>query len=691
MEARQTKLLDFIKNAPQFAVPIYQRTYSWKEKQCEQLCADIIRAGQSDTVSAHFVGSVVYIKDGLYQVTYRPPLLVIDGQQRLTTTILILEALARAVKDTEPDEGFSALKIRNRYLSNPEETDDRWFKLILSQTDRSTLNAILKGHEIPVEKSIRIMENFEYFTSWMQKNKNSLATICKGLSKLIVVDVSLDREHDNPQLIFESMNSTGLDLSQADLIRNFILMGLKPDLQKKLYEKYWRPMEIDFGQEAYASQFDSFIRHYLTIKTRDIPNQKEVYETFKQYASEVEVETLVSDIRLFSKYFCSFALGKEADNELSLIFHDIREMKVEVCYPLLLEIYSDYVDNCLTKNEFMEICRLIESYVFRRAICELATNSMNKTFALFAKSLKKNNYLESTKATFLLLPSYRRFPGDEEFKHNLQQKDIYNFRNRMYLFRRLENFNRRKEPISVNEYEIEHIMPQNKNLSQEWKEELGADWKRIWEAYLHRLGNLTLTGYNKEYSDRPFRKKRDMENGFAQSPLRLNASLATLDRWNETEICNRAIGLADQSLQVWIYPNLSMEILESYKAPGTVPKYNLEDHPYLLTAPNNSIYSDLRRFILDIDPCVSEEFLKYYIAFKAETNFAIIVPQSKKLLLRLNIDLTEIEDPKQLCKDISMKGRWGNCDIETIVDQNSDFSYLMNLVRQAFERQFGTN
>lgn len=228
MKATEAKLLDFLKKSPQFVIPIYQRTYSWTEKQCRQLWDDIIRAGSSDEILAHFIGSIMYIEDGLYQVSSQSPLLVIDGQQRLTTAMLIIEALSRQLGDSEPFEGFSARKLRNYYLLNPLEDGERAYKLLLTQTDRDSLLALVTQKPLPKDSSVRIKENFDFFETEIAKLEGNLEPLCLGLSKLIIVDIALSRDQDNPQLIFESMNSTGKALSQADLIRNYILMGLEP-------------------------------------------------------------------------------------------------------------------------------------------------------------------------------------------------------------------------------------------------------------------------------------------------------------------------------------------------------------------------------------------------------------------------------------------------------------------------------
>lgn len=695
MKATEAKLLTFLKKSPQFVIPIYQRTYSWTEKECRQLWDDIIRTGKNDAISVHFVGSIVYIEEGLSQVSHQAPLLVIDGQQRLTTVTLLLAALANALGDEEPVDGFSARKLRNYYLLNPEETGERHYKLLLSQTDKKTLKAIVGGKDQPSEHSIRVTENFALFEELIAGCKGELDAICNGLAKLVVVDIALNRDQDNPQLIFESMNSTGRELSQADLIRNFILMGLEPVLQTRLYEEFWRPMEIAFGQEAYNTHFDGFMRHYLTVKTGDIPKLGEVYEAFKAHAREIgatgdDVEPLVKEIRDYARYYGAMALGAETDADLAQAFHDLRELKVDVAYPFLLELYHDYSTGLLSKDELAGAIRLIEAYVFRRAICAIPTNSMNKTFATFTKALKKDRYLESIQAHFINLPSYRRFPTDDEFERDIQTRDLYNFRSRSYWLRRFENFGR-KERVSVDEYTIEHIMPQNEDVPQAWRSALGPEWQRVHETWLHTLGNLTLTGYNSEYSDKPFVEKRDMEGGFAQSPLRVNAGLGQLDNWNETTIKQRSAKLAESAVGVWPAPKLAKEIADAYRPKAAVrEQYGIEDHPHLSSPAMSDLFVAFRKEVLALDPCIYEEFLKLYVAYKAETNFVDVVPQSKALWLSLNIRFADINDPRGLCKDVSGLGRWGNGEVEVNLESHTDLPYVMGLIRQSLERQLGS-
>jgi len=694
MKATEAKLLAFLKTSTQFIIPIYQRTYSWTEKECRQLWDDVLRAGRNDNISVHFIGSVVYIEKGLFQVMNQPPLLVIDGQQRLTTISLLLEALARQLGDTEPLDGFSARKLRSYYLLNPLEDGDRGYKLLLTQTDKDTLLALVQQKDLPKEQSLRVRENFEFFEKQIVVHKDDLTLLCKGLAKLVIVDVALNRDQDNPQLIFESMNSTGRELSQADLIRNFILMGLEPNHQTRLYEDHWRPMEIEFGQEAYGSYFDSFMRHYLTVKTGEIPNIRDVYEAFKNHvrakdSNAAGVDQLVADIHAYARYFCAMSLGKETNRLLAEAFQDLRELKVDVAYPFLLELYHDYQNGILPKEHLLEAVRLTEAYVFRRAVCAIPTNSMNKTFATFGRAFKKDRYLESIQAHFMLLPSYRRFPKDEEFKREIKVRDLYKFRSRSYWLRRMENHDRR-ERVPVDEYTIEHILPQNENLSPAWQKALGPEWQRIQQTWLHTLGNLTLTGYNSEYSDRPFPNKRDIPGGFKESPIRLNAGLGQIEVWNEAAIQARAERLASQAVGVWKAPAIAPDILDAYRAtPQKTDVYTINDHPYLTAPSMREVFKSFRALVLALDTCVTEEFLKLYVAYKAETNFVDVVPQARRLRLSLNMRFPEVYDPKGLCKDVTNLGRWGNGDVEVGLETLEELPYVMGLVRQAFEKQMG--
>jgi uncharacterized protein with ParB-like and HNH nuclease domain/predicted transport protein len=687
MKASAANFLTIIKGPKQFVIPIYQRTYSWQIAHCNKLFNDILRISKDPSLPGHFIGSVVYFQESIHTVSDVPKLLVIDGQQRLTTITLIIAALAEFVRDNKVDIDTNFTKLQNYYMINAEEDSELRYKLLLTRRDKDTLINIIKGIAPSIEYSHRVVENFKFFKEKIN-NENAI-DIYNGVMRLFVVDVALEKDKDNPQLIFESLNSTGLDLSQADLIRNYILMGQEIKLQTELYEKYWFPMEQSYGNE-YTASFDWFMRDYLSVKTSSIPRIDRVYEEFKNYlqrdGSHLTITEVVQDIHRFSGYYVNMVLHKESDSDLQKGFRNISRLKVDVSYPFFLPVYHDYARGLINKDEFGEIISLVENYVFRRAICGIPTNSLNKTFAILYKSIRQTNYLEGVKAAFQIMGSYKRFPNDTEFEKEIVTKDVYNFRSRNYLLSRLENYNR-KEPVNIDDYTIEHILPQNPQLSFEWQKMLGEQWKDIQEQYLHTLGNLTLTGYNSELSDRPFNLKKTIEGGFNDSPIRLNEFLRKIDLWNEEQIQLRAKELAEKARQIWFAPNLSQDILEQYKPEeqeATV--YTLENYEHVKGEMLN-LYEALKKRILNIDSSVREEYKKLYIAFKSSTNFVDIIPQKSRLRLTLNLDFPDIIDPKGLCRDITGLGRWGNGNVEVVFSNINELDDIMDLIQQAFDKQ----
>lgn len=687
MKATSANFLTVIKGPKQFVIPIYQRTYSWQIAQCKKLFYDILRISQDSNVPGHFIGSVVYFQESIHTVSDVPKLLVIDGQQRLTTISLLIAALAEFVRDNQVDIDTNFTKLQNYYLLNAEEDSELRYKLLLTRRDKDTLINIIKGIEPTGEYSIRVTENFKFFKE--QINVQNAASVYNGILRLFIVDVALEKDKDNPQLIFESLNSTGLDLSQADLIRNYILMGQEIKLQTELYEKYWFPMEQSYGNE-YTASFDWFMRDYLSVKTGTIPIIGRVYDDFKNYVQSSKgpgtMTEIVQDISRFSGYYVNMVLHKEKDSDLQKGFRNISRLKVDVSYPFLLHVYNDYSTSTITKDIFLEIINLVEHYVFRRAICGIPPNSLNKTFAILYKSIQKENYLESVRVAFQLMDGYKRFPSDAEFEKSISTKDLYNFRNRNYLLSKLENYNR-KEYVNVDDYTIEHIMPQNPELSGEWRSMLGENWKELREQYLHTLGNLTLTGYNSELSDRPFSQKKTIAGGFNDSPIRLNDFLRKTDVWNEQQIQDRAKELADKAIKIWYAPGLPETTISKYTI---VEKenavYSIETYEHLKNGMLD-LYQALKKRILNIDSSVKEEYKKLYIAFKSTTNFVDIVPQKARLRLSLNIDFPDIIDPKGLCKDVSGLGRWGNGDVEVGLANLSELDDVMELIQQAFDKQ----
>jgi len=568
MKAGEIKFLPFIDGKKHFIIPIYQRTYSWTHEQCQQLWDDIVQVAASRQVDGHFIGSIVYTEIGQRIVGDIEQFMVIDGQQRLTTLSLLLVALAKAFVESGTFQAIMHENIYESYLTNKFGSGEERYKLLLTQSDKDTLKDIIDRTEfIKVNGSTnRLIENYLFFVECIRQSKIDLTTIYQGINKLIIVQIVLGKD-DNPQSIFESLNSTGMALSEADRIRNYVLMGLHNDEQTKLYENYWYPMEQEFRYTDDSDQFDRFMRDYLTIKQGVIPNINRVYASFKSYhRSQVEtpIRELVKDIYRYAQYFINVALLQEEDQDILDALNDISTLKVDVAYPFLLEVYDDYANKRLSKKDLISLLRLVESYVFRRLICGVPTNGLNKVFVTLAKDIDKEHYLESVQAVFLAKTRGGRFPSDEEFQAAFMVKDIYNLRIRKYLLGKLENYDD-KVLVNVEKCTIEHIMPQNERLSPVWQAELGPNWKEAQARYLHTIGNLTLTGYNSELGDRPFSEKRDMlKEGFAHSPIRLSRNLATLEHWNEQEIKKRAQYLADIAVKAWAMPTLSIDQKNQY-------------------------------------------------------------------------------------------------------------------------------
>ncbi|GAA7645727.1 DUF262 and DUF1524 domain-containing protein [Helicobacter pylori] len=684
MEADATTLLKFIKDNQknQLVIPIYQRVYSWEKEQCKQLWDDIIKIGGNDKMDGHFIGSILYVLD---RITHsNNALLIIDGQQRLTTITLLLTALRDHWSDKRKE-------IENHYLINSNKDGDKKFRLILSESDKDTLLYLIdKDRRKPSEPSSKIVENFKLFEEWIRKNTNQLETIFKGLEKLMIVEIALEKGKDDPQLIFESMNSKGIGLTQTDLIRNYIVMETEIEKQEGFYNKYWRAMEEEFKQNE--KWFDRFVRHYVTIKTREIPNINKIYVALKDYRQKegIAIEDLLKDLQKYCGYFCQIVFKKEADKDLNKALGFLVDLDMDVIYPLLLELYSDYSDysdGVLSKADFIPIIALIESYICRRAVCGLGTNSLNKVFPSFTKHIQKNEYFKSLKAHFGYLTEKQRFPKNDEFKNLFITIDFYKFKKNRYFFERLENFDK-KERVYTHEYTTEHIIPQK--LTEEWKRDLGENFQEIHNKYLHTIGNLTLTGYNPEYSNKSFQEKRDMEKGFKDSPLRLNQGLRDLKFFGEEEIKKRANDLADLALKIWTYPKLDAETLEKYKPKKDKKEKKVYDlSSYKFGSHSRELFDILSKEIKALDERITESFNQDYISYKFDKNFVDIVVQTKDLKLYLNMKFNELQDEKNLARDMTNKGHLGNGDIEVKLETKENIPYCLGLIKQALEKQMG--
>lgn len=686
MDARKGNIYEILNGNKQFLIPVYQRYYSWDIDQCKRLWNDIVEM-QKKGKSGHFVGSIVNIAEQAMPTGVQK-FMIIDGQQRATTLTLLLLALRDYAIANPSDTTINAKRIDNMLLKNEYESGDERYKLLLTETDRDILISLVESKPIADGTKSKLLDNYRYFVDKIADKELLPAEIYESIGKLQIVNITLDRTMDDAQAIFESLNSTGKELSESDLIRNYVLMGLEPTEQTYVYEHMWRPMELLFSYETQDTLMDKFFRDYLTMKLTRIPKQGRVYDEFKLYHLNCEFSTireLCQDLLTYAKYYTDIVFARSSNPVLKGLYSDINDLRMEVSYPFLIKVHNDYAEHIITEDELLEILRLCISYVFRRSICDIPTNSLNKTFATLRNEIRQDDYLNSIKAFFILRDDYKEFPNDEKFVAAFISRDIYNMRSRNFILSHLENFEN-KSIIVVENYTIEHIMPQNKNLSIEWQTMLGANWREIQKTYLHTIGNLTLTCYNSEMSDHSFLTKMDMEGGFKESALRLNGFVVKQTEWTESTIKTRAKLLAEKAKKIWAFPKMTDAELAPYRTnEKPAERYSLDS--YDINVLTKTLFDVLDRRIQNLSPAVKREFKKLYVAYKLDTNFVDIVFQKQRLRISVNMKYSEVSDPNGICKDITGLGRWGNGDVELYMEHTSDVDQVMEIIEQSYKLQ----
>lgn len=568
MKAAETKVDRFLgSNETAFAIPVYQRNYDWAKTQCAQLFKDILAVGADETQSGHFIGSIVYVHDDVHAVAALQEFTIIDGQQRLTTLTLIYIAIYRYF--LAAGEEREAQRIFKTYLINEFAEDAEKLKLKPTDNNKAALAQMMDPQEaVKVSGYSRLIENFRFFQSRI--DATNVATVLQGLSKLIFVNIALDRQKDNPQRIFESLNSTGLELSQADLIRNYILMGLPRKEQEQVFRKSWEPIERNARNlEVNESRVSDFIRDYLTLKQKDIPNKGAVYAKFKErfpIPNSPELKDGLNEIRDLSNVYARLLNPDlETDAVITRELGYIRTLEINVSYPFLMPVYRDFLAGVISRDDFAAVLRLVQSYVWRRAILGLPTNALNKIFMGLYDRVEPEDYLVSIQRALMQRGGTQRFPRDPEVLAVLNEKDMYSMkgRTRTYFFDRLENHNNREiVDVTVPGITIEHIFPQNPD--PEWRHVVDEDdYAAMGEQYLNTIGNLTLSGNNGRLGNKTFAEKRDMnhdggEQGYRFSRLWLNRDLQTIDRWDAAQVKARAERIAQRFLEVWPAPSVDV-------------------------------------------------------------------------------------------------------------------------------------
>ncbi|MCR5112333.1 MAG: DUF262 and DUF1524 domain-containing protein [Acholeplasmatales bacterium] len=688
MDAGKGNIFGLLNGLKQYIIPVYQRLYSWGPEQCKTLWNDIVNM-QKKQNGSHFLGSIVCILEqtdpaGLQKY------MVIDGQQRLTTLTLILIALRDSLKD---DSDINRDELSFSFLINQFKSGSEKYKILLTEEDREILIALIDKKPIDKNVNSKLLNAYNYFMSEIESGKISHQQIREATGKLQIVTITLDRQFDDPQAIFESLNSTGKELSESDLIRNYILMGIENNEQVTLYQTVWRPMEVLFGHDYKEHIMDDFFRDYLTMKLARIPKQGDVYDEFKRWHinSDFESNQAVSkDLYNYADLFTQIKFAKfirlsaPENEEINNLYRQIDNLNVGVSMPFLLFLSNDFKNGVIQTSEYCEILRLIISYAIRRGVCEIPTNSLNKTFATLKNEIVRTDYLNSIKAYFIKRDDYKRFPNDAEFGEAFVTKEIYKARNRNYILDMLENYDN-KSPVTISKLTIEHVMPQNKTLSDEWKNELGPEWERIHKTYLHTIGNLTLTGYNSEMSDKPFMEKMTMKGGFKQTAVRLNTYIIEQTGWNENNIQERAELLKSKALEIWPFPSLSSDEMAPYLDDKDItPMYSLDSYNLNLVVKN--LFYELDRNIMNLSGEIKREYTKLYVAYKLDTNFVDVMFKGNRLQIVVNMKYDDIDDPKGLCKDVSGIGHHGNGDCMIYMDHTPEVEDIMYIIKQSYEK-----
>jgi len=552
-ERKITKL--FSESDTVFSIPVYQRDYNWQEKQCQRLFKDILQTGKNEKVSSYFLGSIVYIHDGIYGVGEKE-FHVIDGQQRMTTLTLLFLAIYFKLKGTILAK--DADKIYNQYVVNPYSEKEIKLKLLPPEENLYILNKIShnKFNELEAFQDRNMLKNYLFFEKELENlSFDDMKHLSNGIEKLIYIDIALEKGKDDPQKIFESLNSTGLDLSQGDLIRNYILMDLERGEQNRIYKEIWIPIEnnckVSDGSEI-TSYVSDFIRDYLTLKTEKISSKPKVFETFKAYY-EKENDEKLEDMKKYSEaysYIIKPSLEKDKDIQRELDY--LKSLDKTVINTFLIGILKDYKDNILEKDELVNMLILLQSYLWRRYITEKPTNALNKIFqGMYGKISRSGNYYENLVDILMA----EDFPTDEELESALKLKNVYKDKEKLnYVFKKLENYNHNELIDFDNEkITIEHIFPQKPNKA--WKENYSDNELEQMISFKDTISNLTLTGSNSNLSNKAFHEKRDDEvHGYRNSKLYMNKYLGRLEEWNLLSMEARFESLYDDIIKIWKRP-----------------------------------------------------------------------------------------------------------------------------------------
>jgi hypothetical protein len=700
MQARETSLLTLLAGQLQFLIPIFQRDYSWTEAECKRLISDIVDVANGPEGAIHFMGSVVWVSSNVGDAVISQRL-VIDGQQRLTTCLLLLLALRDHIRELGASVSFadSPDALQNQYLVNPYvDRPELRSKLLLRRTDDEWLQHLLLDMPQPQNDTSRVSANLVFMREQLKTIDPVL--VLKGIRRLMIVSVSLSPGQDNPQLIFESLNSTGLQLTQADLVRNYVLMGHAEQLQSDWYRRYWHPLEMSFG-DHYRRLFDSFLRDFLTLELQESKPLKleRVYSEFKRWyppylnreENHAEAITRLQRMKRFGDYYCRFIIGPDSTPVIEERIGRLRQL-VDVAATVVMVLYDRLIhDKTLTTEDFCKAIDTLESYVFRRSALGAETRSGGTIFAALAMKIGRESPLSDMNARLAMMGRGKEFPSNESFVSALTTGDMYHRRTSFYLLSRLTNTGREK--VSLAGLTIEHVLPQKADLAPEWQAMLGPDWKDVQATWLHRLGNLTLTAFNSEFQANPFLQKRDRNpGGYANSPVWLNRSLGELKSWNADAIKLRGEMLAQKALDVW--PALEVDT-------AAVQKAELDDalqasngrtrNDVVCLEPFRPLLIQLADFALSLGDDVKELLQAKSIVFRQPFWFIELIPRANGIDIRFACDpddlasISQYVQPTSSWSWISGSAIQGTEGAYFTVSNNTRRDAAFEMIRKAYE------
>ncbi|MFV8470003.1 DUF262 domain-containing protein [Mycoplasma sp. VS509_3] len=682
MKTGQSYISDILSaNQTKYIIPIYQRPYSWNEKQLSRLWDDITKIHNFNKKD-YFIGAMVSVEEGISPNLVKD-LVIIDGQQRLTTFIILFAALRDYYLDN--NQNYEAQKIQDTYLTIPTR-ENTYNRIESRKNDQDTLVSLIENKPHHKKDSL-IMFAYDFFTKKIKNSKIKCNELVEAINQICLVQIILDKENEDSQSIFESLNSTGKNLTGSDLIRNYLLMNLKYKEQEQIYNDYWINLEELFTiNNTFNNEIaDNFIRDYLTMKTKVIPNKDQLYEQFQTYFNNLTIENKNLEVckDLYSKAIIYEQIINgyyRNDKEISTILGNIKGLQINITYPFFMQLIDLFEAGKITREDLCLGLQLSISFIIRRNVCGLPSNRLNKIFASLISHLDLNNFSKSINEYFFSLRDKDRFPRDDEFMQDFKTFNVYKKLNKKYILKSLEEYDN-KNHINIDAATIEHILPQG-SLGAEWQKMLGENYRSIQEQYRDRIGNLTLTNYNSELSNKPFPTKLTMKGGIKKTPYKLNQYFIENDiqGWNPDQIDKRGSILAQEAVKIWIFPTVEKDFVPKQKAQYTINDFNTSEESL-------HIFKMIDAYAMSLSENVNRYITKTYVVYEIkDKSFLSLAPRVSKIVVGLHLNMSEINDSKQICRDVTNIGHLHLGKSEFSFTNNTNPTYAFDLILQSFNK-----